>query len=109
MKNEELLVKFAEKLGTTVEHLWGVLIAQAPIKATVNTLWFAVAYGALALLWRATSRLDEHDEPRFVSRMAVIGGAALVTLILATEASNIVSAFVNPEFWALETAGRILK
>jgi hypothetical protein len=34
----ELLGKLADKLGTTVEKLWSVLLKQAPISGTVDLL-----------------------------------------------------------------------
>ena len=32
----KLIEELAAKLGTTAEHLWGVLVRQAPISATVS-------------------------------------------------------------------------
>lgn len=37
-----LLTQLAEKLGTTVEHLWSVLVKQAFISTTVNLLIYSL-------------------------------------------------------------------
>ncbi len=39
---EKLLRELAEKLGTTAEHLWGVLMRQAPISGVIGILVFVL-------------------------------------------------------------------
>lgn len=59
---ERLLTQLAEKLGTTTEYLWAVLLKQAPIDAIgqlVSIVLFACLTGiglkAFFILWRTSS------------------------------------------------------
>lgn len=99
----DLINALAEKLGTTAEHLWAVLIRQAPITASMElllilTLLVAVIVTA-CLAWRCAKK--NNDEA--VACMTIISIALFVALIFttATELPTIVAGFVNPEYWAL--------
>lgn len=61
----ELLKQLADKLGTTVEHLWGVLIAQTKIEAQLASIWMNVGlygFGGLAVLCVAKCSDQTADE-----------------------------------------------
>jgi hypothetical protein len=105
-KYAQLLETLATKLGTTAEHLWGVLLRQAPISGAVDLalciILAAVAWKLIALVKRKTA--DPESEWRFDPLPAVF--FALVATILSGVAllsiPGIVSAFANPEYWALK-------
>ena len=109
----KLIEELAAKLGTTAEHLWGVLVRQAPISATVSAALTLAWVVALVCGWRFAVRSMKlankdsimHDE------VVVVRAGVIVALILASIATAVaitigsvgcVSAFANPEFWALE-------
>jgi len=109
-KTTALIQQLAERLGTTTEHLWGVLVRQAPISGTVDLLamggFVFVTYWLFRLLLRKTKQWkDDHvpDAP-FLEVVLWAGWALLAvftTVFLAVDAANVVAAFVNPEYWAL--------
>ena len=122
-KTAALLEKLADKLGTTAEHLWGVLTTQAQISGAVDlaiTVAATLAAGvATRIAWRKTSsRVDsegrylaaEWSEEKIVFAWLVACGLVLVaaTLIL-TSAHSVPSAFLNPEYWALKQVLGILR
>ena len=105
-KYAQLIETLATKLGTTAEHLWGVLVRQAPISgATDLVLCIVLAVAArklIALIKRKTA--DPESEWRFDPMPAVFFSLVVTVLsglILAT-IPYIVSAFANPEYWALK-------
>lgn len=116
-KYQALIESLASKLGTTAEHLWGVLVRQAPISGivdlvlcvaiTVVTVWF------VALVKNKTTEPESTDEDRYPhaawrDEAAVlawvvalfVGVFALVCVI--GSAQGIAAAFANPEYWALK-------
>ena len=107
----KLIEELAAKLGTTAEHLWGVLVRQAPISATVSAAltlaWVVVLVCGWRYAVRSMKRANEdsilHDEE---VRAVVIGSLILVSIATAVAITigsvGCVSAFANPEFWALK-------
>ncbi len=51
-KTEQLLRELAQKLGTTAEHLWGVLIKQAYVDSIIGIIVFTLAALFAWWLWR---------------------------------------------------------
>ena len=46
-----MLQELAVKFGTTVEHLWGVLVKQVAVEVTLCKLWMAIwLWGGIALI-----------------------------------------------------------
>ena len=109
----EMLQALADKFGTTVEHLWGVMVYQAPLSATINVLQSIGL--ALFLIWglklvtNKTTRPQGEDYQRAewseegaVAAWFVWGIAALfITVFIVTTVENIATGFLNPEYWAL--------
>jgi len=101
------LAALAVKLGTTVEHLWGVLIRQAPISAATDLLAVAASAALLYFGWRAIDRVQvrgDFDVREFALMMGYIGlmlAAVGVSVVFVSSLSHIVAGFVNPEYWAL--------
>lgn len=115
-KTLQALTALANKLGTTAEYLWGVLLRQAPITGVINLAMMAawVAMVVLLLRWvRSKTRVppetkDErypraewHSEGAFFAWAGSITFAALVAVMVGLELSGTIAALVNPEYWAL--------
>lgn len=114
-KTTELLEKLAGKLGTTSEYLWGVLIKQAPISATVKLgeLIFTIIMGFV--LWKIhkwlcekrgpynsiESRYEEYGELAYFPMGLAFVGWGIVMIITFFMINNIIAGFFNPEYWAL--------
>jgi len=98
----EALTRLADKLGTTAAHLWDVLIRQAKIEVAVDLGFVVLAAFACYLLRKWWISYQDRN-----------GEGELITLIIATTACAIMSAFAlfnlceiptllfNPQFWAL--------
>ncbi|MEY2500558.1 MAG: hypothetical protein QOI07_892 [Verrucomicrobiota bacterium] len=106
----KLIEELAQKLGTTAEHLWSVLVRQAPISASVDFiqligLWalsyFLIRYAVKK--WRDCDIEGEDCEGR-VMMATIASGIVFVMAMIAffTAPGNIVSGFFNPEYWALK-------
>lgn len=100
-----LLQKLSEKLGTTSEYLWGVLIKQAYIDATISTVIFLIACLGCFLIFKLHkkfSREEKYDED-FLPPAMVIGSFiwGLITIITFCTFVSDLSGFFNPEYKAL--------
>lgn len=109
-----LLSQLAEKLGTTTEYLWSVLIKQAPISAltTLLQMVFMVVVG-IALFkvhkWLCKtpegehySRYDDYEELAVVPMILAGIGYMIIVIILFFCMSDVVNGLFNPEYWALK-------
>jgi hypothetical protein len=112
-QTETLIRELAVKLGTTAEHLWGVLIRQAPIHAASTMLGFAVAIGLLAFVGVRIRRAVLSDD--CCNEAAIFGGlvwaafTAGVLGFLCMSINDMASGLFNPEYWALKEVLRNLK
>ena len=106
-KTEQLVRELAEKFGTTADHLWGVLVKQAFVYASTETIFLVVSGAILGVAFMSIAKkmkqepgLDD-DHLLFAS---FTFGVLLVVLLLGAMFSlpGIVSGFVNPEYWALK-------
>jgi uncharacterized membrane protein SpoIIM required for sporulation len=102
------LAELAEKLGTTVEHLWGVLIRQAYIDgvSSLVTILLALAFGFGAVLFFFHVRKDRKKylgeyAPAFVEYFILAVALFLVAAAVGTNLYWVISDFFNPEFYAL--------
>ena len=115
-KTTALIEKLAEKLGTTAEHLWGVLLHQAPISGAVDLTTVVVmvlaAVGVVRFVNGKTTKPAETDDMRYPhaewkgegAGLAWVGTAIYLIftgVMVIGLAQGIVAAFFNPEYWAL--------
>ena len=112
-----LLQNLADKLGTTSQYLWAVLVKQAPIYSVITL----VEYVAFALLLTALYRFrvpvgkfikawfETEEITAFI--FCVVAGLTLVTLILSClfSVSPMLTGFLNPEYWALKEVMNAVK
>lgn len=108
-ETNKLLEEMAAKLGVTVEHLWGVLVYQAPISATYcaivtltsSLVGLAMVYSSYRAIkgWKGV----EPESPAAPIVMIVGGVMVLLAVIsLLISGEMILAGFFNPEYWALE-------
>jgi hypothetical protein len=103
------LVALADRLGTTAEHLWHVLVVQARIEVFVD-LFYVVVLVALFFLMRRLHRVlrKKADGPGFDAELwnvpMVIGWVALAGLAIigVVELAQVPGLLLNPEYWALK-------
>jgi len=104
-KNLELLQSIAEKFGTTVEHLWNVLLKQAMLSAWIDGIIGVVTLGlwisAFFFVRKKTKSKWSKDEASM--GWFVLGLAGCFAFVLVGFcASAVVTALINPEYLALK-------
>ncbi len=101
----QLLQSLADKLGTTAEHLWAVLVRQAPINGVVTLVQFALLgaylYWLLGLRDRSAQWFDDAP-PKFVGYCVAWAIAAIVSIAAFFSLPELAASFFNPEYWALD-------
>jgi hypothetical protein len=115
-KTIALIGKIAEKLGTTSEHLWGVLLRQAPISGAVELSTAVVmafaAVGLVRFVKGKTTKPAKTEDKRcsyaeWKDEVAIFAWLATAVYLIITgvvvfgSVQEIVAAFFNPEYWAL--------
>lgn len=101
----EMLKVLADKLGTTTEHLWGVLTNQAILYGISEILFLIVIVGLTAWWVRfANFKLKQdtlYGDPDLLqfSIWLVVAFCAIMTPLSIYSAAT---AFLNPEYWALK-------
>lgn len=110
---DEILKELADKLGVAIDTLWGALLKQAPISATMDVLVW-VLLSALSIggwLWcrkiaaKARTKDWGNDEPYIVGTIVVGVVSAILTLVCLISLSEMevsLAGFFNPEYWALK-------
>jgi hypothetical protein len=117
-KNTETLIReLADKLGTTSEYLWGVLLKQAPISAATDAaaviILLAVTFYVCRLVFKKTTTPpktedEPYPEPEWEEAEAflawVVAGCSVVgtTIFVTASIQSVVTALLNPEYWALQ-------
>lgn len=105
----KLIEELATKLGTTTEHLWGVMLRQAPIESGCTiAVTCAVAVG-LSWLWKRLLARKPLTYPHIYDDVDREFGRimlGIITLLFVGGTmcvfNDVVSGFVNPEYWALK-------
>lgn len=116
-KTLDLLNRLADKFGTTVEHLWGVLMKQAVISAVTEIATALVLVAAWVWLFcfvrgKTTepepSREDCYPHAEWYNEGAfaawVVTGLTLLLVMgqVYYAATTGLTALLNPEYWALK-------
>jgi hypothetical protein len=117
-KTTQLITAMAEKLGTTAEYLWAVLIKQAAI-AGITDLLVMAAWIIGAAWWgnfvrKQTTCPEATDTNRYPSAAWDDEGGVLLAwvsvfvvclagaLVIGGRLTLVLAAFFNPEYWALK-------
>jgi hypothetical protein len=112
----KLLRDLADKLGTTSEHLWGVLVRQAPISAITSLILFVGFCGFLVWSFgfiknKTTDQIVGEQRTRAEWDSEGVGIPAWIIwglmFVLGVGFSfpicyDAICALFNPEYWALK-------
>lgn len=114
----DLLKGLADKLGTTAEHLWAVLIRQAYVSFATDLVLYALLIVWLSLCYRLVRQWLEkaseckkgqkhsfEDNGQFkyeLGAVLIVSLSFLLCLIAAFVIPDTITKIVNPEFWALQ-------
>lgn len=111
-ENTKLIEQLAERLGTTAEYLWTVLLSQAQVYAITTSIEIigAIIIGVILIHYHkkfsqekdGNSLYKEYD----LGLPIIMGVFTIFWLAIAIAGffciSNIITAIVNPEYWALD-------
>lgn len=98
---ETLLIQLAEKLGTTAEKIWEILLVQAHVTILENILFICAIVFFCKWTWNKIDTLTDDWEKNNVQIVAVIVYFFLIFWCLYGIA-EILWCIFNPEYWALE-------
>jgi hypothetical protein len=116
MENEKLIIDavtvLANKLGTTGDHLWGVLVRQAPISSIISLSFFTIGLLMAIIGWRTLFNLAKMIDKPNIDRELLAAAVAIVaifsflmSLIILFNIDSVsmwISGLFNPEYWALQ-------
>lgn len=108
----KLLEQLANKLGTTSEYLWDILIKQGPIDSTITLIQFAliIIYGII--LYRLHIKFSKETESEnsaysndegYIILPMVFGFIVFIVFVIGAffEIPSVFCGYFNPEYWAL--------
>jgi hypothetical protein len=106
----KMIGEISEKLGTTAEHIWGVLLRQAYIDSITNILSLLLGFVVCSVVWMIFGFLFvEQNNPEnrvgcefVLVCVGVVSGIFSIVLVLALVIGigPIINGFVNPDFVA---------
>lgn len=113
----DLIKQLADKLGTTAEHLWGVLVKQAPISAGIYLAISLIVIFIIICIWycffnrfKIANKNNEYidlEERAMLFFLSCIPTVIAVSFLSYT-IENTLAGFFNPEYWALkEILGKV--
>lgn len=108
----KLLEQLAAKLGTTAEHLWGVLIRQARIEAVTDSLFVILTLvgGYWYYRWIKSYIKRNPYEDAEIAGLIILGIPMVVSTIISFICLFLIpSELFNPEYWALKEVLNALK
>ena len=106
----ELVNVLAQKLGTTTEYIWGVLIRQAPIESTNSLIGYGIGLIIFSILAFVALILVRYGERECKEVFTFIGGIMVAVLLIfgvistccfCSQFGEILNGYRNPEYWAL--------
>ena len=111
----KLIEQLAQKLGTTTEFIWEVLIKQAYISAITDIIYIVLIIIVGILIFKkhykfskiykddfgTTSEYDE-SESKIIFMIAIGMLWLIAALYTFFSIGNIIEGFANPEYWALK-------
>lgn len=104
----KLIEKIAQKLGTTSEYLWSILLKQAHIDATLKVFLLISAILLWILLFKIHLRFHKKEVYEEYEEIAVVPMVIATTLITLFSIisffciPDIFNGYFNPEYWALK-------
>jgi hypothetical protein len=122
-QTSKLIEQLANKLGTTTEYLWGVLLKQAQIQSVITLLQFLIIGLFGYVLYRIHKSLsikkeyDGYKETGYSHYEEKVGIPMVIGVVIFSFLSicaffcieDVFNGFFNPEYWALQKVLRAVK
>lgn len=110
-KTTQLIEQLAQKLGTTVEYLWSILLKQAFVDATTRLIIVICTIILGIILYKTHKSFSKknsngytsYDNKGYFIEIMVISTVLFVVFILGSIncIPYIINGYFNPEYWAL--------
>jgi len=99
-----LLDQLSQKLGTTTEYLWSLLLRQASISAIEDLIFLIMTIIGGIIIFNIYKKMLKDDQYAEITlQMIVVFVVWFVLLLMSlTNISNIINGLFNPEYWALK-------
>ena len=109
----KMIETLAVKLGTTGEHLWTVLVKQAYVNSWICIIGLSIGWIITVILCTITyknSKKDSNFSDRYSMIILFLTILFSVTIVVTTCVSfpDIITGFVNPEYWAFSKLTSLL-
>jgi hypothetical protein len=117
-QTEKLLKNLAEKLGTTAEYLWEVLLVQAKVQAIIDLVLIlsALFFGFLLkklhnYFYKNNCYSSKNEDMNLTDALMIIFGFLWVifTIIVLFQIPEMLTGFFHPEYWALQEVLKTIK
>lgn len=117
-ETQKLIEQLAQKLGTTTEYLWSVLLRQAPVDATITLMQILLVIFSGIALYKMNKHFSDDDnkisyDSADVAIVIPMVICAIIWIILAIACffciGDVINGYFNPEFWALDYILGLLK
>lgn len=110
---QQLLQQLANKMGTTVQYLWSVLIKQARVSAITDLITLSItillAYAIFRIhlklsFTKGTSSHCKYDDNEAYGIIMLVGTITIAAMLLIHLCfmGDTINGFFNPEYWALK-------
>ena len=103
---QNTLAMLAQKLGTSVEHLWPVLVAKTKFDAGISILWLGALGFVMAFIsWRSFKELRNKHEYMSDAPMGwglLMGISGIAACVLLSCSVGCASDFIYPEAAAIQ-------
>jgi hypothetical protein len=105
-----LLEQLAQKLGTTADFLWGILIKQAFLSALTDLIFLIISVLFGLFLYKihikfcdSENKWSYYEKEEALAIPMVIAAMLFFVffLIMLFSCGNIINGLFNPEYWAL--------
>lgn len=110
----KLLEQLAQKLGTTTEYLWNILIKQAYIDATITLIQIIIVVIYCIVLWKLhiwlckipknehLTRYEKHEELAGIPMFLGLSVAVILLIVSIISLQYVFIGYLHPEYWALK-------
>lgn len=103
---QNTLAALAQKLGTTVDHLWPLLVAKTKLDAGITVIFCAVLAFGLAYVGYCSYKQLRIERDAFSDAHLgwglLLGASGIASIILMFAAASSISDFVYPEPAAIQ-------
>ncbi len=103
----QMLQALADKLNTTAENLWAVLIAQARIEGIVSIIWataclVVIIIGIKVCKWIYNGLMNDDWDDIAFAPLCLVGIATVILIFpMIAHINWAITCLLNPEYYAL--------